>query len=60
MRKTSLIVYVIGVVIVWVIILTGLRLTGNKPLFNKLSLFCMGFMVGMFAMWIAVHVYKWQ
>jgi len=60
MGKTSLVVYVIAVVIVWAIILSVLWFTGNRPLFNKLSIFGMGFMIGMLAMWIAVHLYKWK
>jgi hypothetical protein len=62
-RRTSsnrypLFVYVIGVAIAWAIVLFAARLTGGPAAFNTLALVCLGFAVGMLAMYIAVHVYK--
>ena len=50
--------YIISVVIVWVIILITVRFFGSSERFRTMLIFCAGFMIGMLAMWIAVHVYK--
>ena len=50
--------YIISVVIVWAIILTVVWFFGSSARFRTMSVFCAGFMIGMLAMWIAVHVYK--
>lgn len=52
--------YVIGVAVVWVIIL-GLSWFGIiwTP-FDKVVSVCGGFALGMLAMYIAVHLYRWK
>jgi len=50
--------YIISVILVWAIILITLRFFGSNERFKTISVFCAGFIIGMLAMWIAVHVYK--
>ena len=50
--------YIISVVIVWAVILIVVRFYGSPERFRTMAVFCAGFMIGMLAMWIAVHVYK--
>ena len=50
--------YIIAVVLVWAIILTIVKFFGSAERFKTMSIFCAGFLIGMLAMWIAVHVYK--
>ncbi len=50
--------YIIAVILVWVIILTIVKFFGSSTRFRTMSIFCAGFLIGMLAMWIAVHVYK--
>ena len=60
MHKVSLIWYVIGVTIVWAGILCAAWLFDGGAHFRTLALVCGGFAIGMLAMYIAVHVYKWK
>ncbi len=57
-KKYPILIYVIAVVIVWVVILSIVWFTGSPVHFNTLLIFCGGFFIGMFAMWIAAHLYK--
>ncbi len=50
--------YIISVVFVWAIILVIVKFFGSSARFRVMSIFCAGFLIGMLAMWIAVHVYK--
>ncbi len=50
--------YIVSVVIVWAVILILVRFFASGERFRTMSIFCAGFMIGMLAMWIAVHVYK--
>jgi len=50
--------YIIAVVLVWVLILIIVRFFGSSERFKTMLIFCAGFLIGMLAMWIAVHVYK--
>lgn len=50
--------YIIAVVFVWAFILIVVRFFGSAERFKTMSIFCAGFLIGMLAMWIAVHVYK--
>jgi hypothetical protein len=60
MNKRPLHVYVIGVAVVWAIIL-GLSWFAAIPTrFDELVLVCAGFGLGMLAMYIAVHLYRWK
>ena len=48
-----------GVIVVWVVILVGAWLWDSAR-FNTFAIFCGGFFIGMLAMYIAVHLYKWR
>jgi hypothetical protein len=60
MNKRPLYVYLIGVAVVWAIIL-GLSWFGIiwTPV-DKVVSVCGGFALGMLAMYIAVHLYRWK
>jgi hypothetical protein len=58
--KPPLTRYVIAVLIVWAIILCSTWFMGGGKNFRTLALFCAGFLIGMLAMYIAVHLYTWQ
>jgi len=53
-----LIVYVIAVAIVWAVLLGFMWFLGDIARFQTFALVCLGFGLGMIAMYIAVHVYK--
>ena len=57
---THFYIYVMGVAIVWAIILGIIHFSGNVVRFRTYSLVCGGFMLGMLAMYIAVHLYRWK
>ena len=57
-KRVPLIVYVIGVAIVWAVVLGLGWFIGGPARFNTFALVCLGFALGMLAMYIAVHVYK--
>jgi peptidoglycan/LPS O-acetylase OafA/YrhL len=57
-KRFPLIVYVIGVAVVWAVILGVMWFLGDIARFQTFALICSGFALGMFAMYIAVHVYK--
>jgi len=57
-NKKPLYVYVISVIVTWIIILSIMWSTGNVVRFQILVILCLGFMLGMFAMYIATRVYK--
>ncbi len=58
-NQHPLYLYVIAVAAVWAIIL-GVTWSLAPATFNKLSILCGGFALGMVAMYIAVHVYSWK
>ena len=58
MKKYNLKVYVIAVIVVMAVILAVTWFAGDSVLFTKLADFFAAFLLGMLAMWIAVHVYK--
>jgi hypothetical protein len=60
MQKRPLYVYVIGVVVVWMLILTLSWFGVIWEPFNKVVTVCAGFALGMLAMYIAVHLYTWK
>jgi hypothetical protein len=60
LTKPPLTRYVIGVLIVWAIILCSAWFMRGRKNFRTLALFCAGFLIGMLAMYIAVHLYTWQ
>ena len=57
-NRSPLILYVIGVAIVWAVILAAMWFLGDIARFQTFALLCMGFALGMLAMYIAMHVYK--
>ena len=57
-NRFPLIIYVIGVAVVWVVILGAVWFLGDIAHFQTFALVCIGFALGMLAMYTAVHVYK--
>jgi hypothetical protein len=57
-NRVRLIVYVIGVTVVWAVVLGVMWFLGDIARFLTFALVCFGFALGMLAMYIAVHVYK--
>jgi hypothetical protein len=60
LTKPPLTRYVIGVLVVWAIILCFTWFIGGRNNFRTFALFCAGFLIGMLAMYIAVHLYAWK
>ena len=58
MKRFPLIVYVIAVAVVWAVLLAVMWILGDIARFQTFALVCLGFALGMIAMYIAVHVYK--
>jgi hypothetical protein len=59
MNKRPLYMYVIACVIVWAVLLGGVRFWATSH-FHDACAVCGGFFIGMLAMYIAVHVYRWE
>ncbi len=57
-KRFPLIVYVIAVAVVWAVLLTVMWFLGDIARFQTFALVCLGFALGMLAMYIAVHGYK--
>jgi len=57
-KRAPLIVYVTAVAFVWAVLLGGLWFLGDIARFQTFALICLGFALGMLAMYIAVHVYR--
>ncbi len=57
-KRFPLIVYVIAVAVVWAILLAVMWFLGDIARFQTFAVLCLGFGLGMIAMYIAVHVYK--
>jgi hypothetical protein len=57
--KRPLYGYVIAVAIVWAIILWVVHSMGDADRFRAVAVFFSGFVIGMLAMYIAVHVYQY-
>ena len=55
-----LIGYVIAVIVVWLLILIITRFVASPNRFKITLAFAGGFMIGMLAMYMAVHIYKWK
>lgn len=60
MKQVSLIRYVIAVVVVMAAILAGFAVAGNTTRLHSVAIFFAGFLLGMLAMFIAVHVYAYK
>ena len=60
MKKYPLSLYVFGVIVVLVIVnCLAWFLYGEKE-FRSIMTFSLGFLLGMLAMYIAVHLYRWK
>ena len=57
-NRFPLIVYVIGVAVVWAVILGVTWFIGSPAQFSTFARVGLGFALGMLAMYIAVHVYR--
>jgi hypothetical protein len=57
-NRFPLIVYVIGVAVVWAVILGVTWFIGSPAQFRTFALVGLGFALGMHAMYIAMHVYR--
>lgn len=51
--------YIIAVTVVWAVILLVTWFLDGGARFKTFALICSGFAIGMLAMFIAMHVYKW-
>ncbi|HEY5383228.1 MAG TPA: hypothetical protein VIJ88_01595 [Candidatus Paceibacterota bacterium] len=60
MEKRPLWVYVGGVVIALVVVSYIAWLTGGDAKLHTSELVSVGFLLGMLAMYIAVHLYRWK
>lgn len=59
-RKRPLWVYVIGVVVVLAVVNYAAWLVDSAATFNTALTFSGGFLLGLLAMYIAVHLYRWK
>lgn len=59
MRNTSLAVYVIAVIVVLAVLNGMMRYLGSASRSHDIAVFSGGFLIGMPAMFIAVHVYRY-
>ena len=60
MKKYPLSLYVVGVIIVLVLVNYISWFVGGEAKLNSFELLSGGFLLGMMAMYIAVHVYRWK
>jgi hypothetical protein len=60
MNKRPLYVYIIGVIAAWAIVLTSSWFGVIWEPFHDVVTVCVGFALGMLAMYIAVHLYRWK
>ena len=57
-KRFPLIVYVTAVAVVWAVLLAVMWILGDVVRFQTFALVCLGFALGMLAMYIAMHLYK--
>jgi hypothetical protein len=60
MNKRPLYVYIIGVAVVWLAILCAAWFLAGGVHFSGALALCFMFGLGMLAMYIAVHIYRWK
>jgi len=60
MKKRPLWVYVIGVIVALAVVNYIAWLTGADTKLHMSELVSVGFLLGMLAMYIAVHLYQWK
>lgn len=58
MKQQPLYIYIISVAIIWIAILLVAYFKNDH--FDRLALLCAGFWIGMLAMYLAVHFYRWK
>lgn len=59
-NQPPLIRYMVGVLVVWAFVLGLAWIIGGAERFKIIAVFCAGFLFGMLAMYIAVHLYAWR
>ena len=60
MKKYPLWLYVVGVIIALVLVNYISWFLGGKAKLQTVEVFSGGFLLGMLAMYIAVHLYRWK
>ncbi len=60
MKKYPLWIYVVGVVVVLAIVNYIVWLRGGTGEFEAVKILSLGFLLGMLAMYIAVHIYRYK
>ena len=60
MKKYPLWLYVIGVVVALAVVNYVSWLLGGRARLHTMEVFSGGFVLGMLAMYIAVHLYRWK
>lgn len=60
MEPKPLHVYVVSVCVAWAVVLFFGALYDGGAYFKTLAKLCEGFGVGMLAMYIAMHIYRWK
>ena len=60
MKKFPLSLYVIGVIIALVLANCMAWSVGGETRLKSMELFSISFLLGMLAMYIAVHIYRWK
>ncbi len=60
MKRFPLYLYVIGVIIALVLVNYISWLVGGEAKLKSVELLSAGFLLGMLAMYIAVHIYRWK
>jgi len=60
MKKYHLSVYVIGVIVILTLVNYIAWYTGGIARLKTIESVSLGFLVGMLAMYIAVHIYRWK
>jgi len=59
-KKHSLGSYVSAVIIIIILVNTVIWRSGKIAELQNVAIFSAGFLVGMLAMYIAVHIYRWK
>ncbi|HLW48623.1 MAG TPA: hypothetical protein VKW09_12755 [bacterium] len=59
-KRSPLWLYVVGVIVVLSIVNVIAWFTGGAAKLKATELFSAGFLLGMLAMYIAVHLYRWK
>ncbi len=60
MQEHPLSQYEIAVIIIFVLLNSFVYFVFSKETFHGVVRYSLGFLLGMLAMYIAIHIYKWQ